>query len=461
MASTRSFDAALTGRRTDRRNAPDPERARTPGEAHAKQEHVGAAAGTSLGLTSAAGAGTASGGAEIVLDISRLVSRVLHPTPTGVDRVELMYARELLRRVPDRIQFAAVHPFGPYGRIPLEVARHFIEATAATWEGSGGAPARGDLRKLAVIASTLVQMRPRRLGASGSRKVLLQASPHHLHDTAKVRAILKREGASLVCLLHDLIPITHPEYARPGGDLTHRKRMHTVASLASGVVANSQATLTSFQEHVGAAGRDIPAAVAHLGVEPARVSPPLRSPARPYFISLGTIEPRKNHLLLLNLWRSLSERFGPDAIPKLLIIGRRGWENEQVIDMLDRCTAIHGCVEEMRRLPDRRVRELLAGASGLLIPSFAEGYGMPVPEALALGVPVVCSDLPAFREAGGDAPIYLDPLDGKGWLEAIRGLADTAGIERARHLARVAGWTPPSWDNHISVVLDMVERVAR
>ncbi|MFD2497976.1 hypothetical protein ACFSTI_02685 [Rhizorhabdus histidinilytica] len=68
---------------------------------------------------------------------------------------------------------------------------------------------------------------------------------------------------------------------------------------------------------------------------------------------LSTIEPRKNHLLLLHVWRRMAETLGPERTPHLAIVGRRGWENENVLDMLERCEAIRGHVHELAGLSDR------------------------------------------------------------------------------------------------------------
>ncbi len=402
---------------------------------------------------------------ELVLDLSRLVSRIRHATPTGVDRVELAYARELKRRIPDRLSFAAVHPTGIYGRIPAPRAERFLDEVERLWTAGAGRPVKG-AGGWPGLLHRLMLVRPAPVPPPRGPRVLLQSSPHHLHRPALVRAILAREHAAFACLLHDLIPIEFPEYARPGGSDLHLKRIRTVAGMADVVIANSHATAAAFRPYLRGAGRsDVPVAVAHLGLNEAPAPEPASSPsAEPYFLCIGTIEPRKNHLLLLNLWRQMAEEHaaGAPPVPRLVLVGRRGWENEQIVDMLDRCPALVGLVEEHSGLPDQQMRALLAGARGLLLPSFAEGFGMPVPEALALGVPVLCSDLPALREAGGDAPCFLDPLDGPGWRRAILALADPHDPARAGHLARIAGWRAPTWNRHLSTVLDAItETMAR
>jgi glycosyltransferase involved in cell wall biosynthesis len=171
----------------------------------------------------------------------------------------------------------------------------------------------------------------------------------------------------------------------------------------------------------------------------------------PYFVCVGTIEARKNHLLLLNLWRQLTEMLG-DSAPRLVLIGQRGWETENAIDMLERCPALRGVVFESANVPDDEAARLVQGAQALLLPSFAEGFGFPLVEALTLGVPVLCSNLAAFRENGGDVPEYLDPLDGLGWRSAVIDYASPSSPRRAAQLRRLSGWTPPSWQDHFAAV---------
>lgn len=398
-----------------------------------------------------------AGAPEVVLDLSRLLSRVLHATPTGVDRVEMAYARGLLAACPERLAFAAVHPCGLYGRLPRALVLRFLDETERRWHRHGRAPAQS-LRPFAARSLAALWPRPVPAAAHGAR-LYVQPSPNNLTKPELVRAILGRERARLVCLVHDLIPIQYPEYARPDGAALHRRRVDTIVTQADGILANSHATMAALTPYLERAGRRPMTAVAHLGTRPVDAAPtPLTD--RPYFVCVGTIEPRKNHLLLLHLWRELAERHGAAAVPGLVLIGRRGWENEQVVDMLERCPALVGCVEEHGGLPDAQVQALIAGARALLLPSFAEGYGMPVTEALSLGVPVLCSDLPALREAGGGVPDFLDPLDGPAWRRAILDLAGKDSAMRAAQLERLARWRAPDWADHIAILVDLLHKLA-
>lgn len=397
---------------------------------------------------------------EIILDLSRLLSRVLQPTPTGVDRVEMAYARGLLAAAPARLHFAAVTPLGLYGRLPRPTVEAFLDRIDDLWQHQGKLDSAIQSRH---ALYWLTRLRPRQSGVgSSANAVYVQPSPNNLTNPKRVTTILRRERAKLLCLVHDLIPIQYPEYARPGGAEIHARRIRTVVSQSSAILCNSQATLDALQPYLDTSGRDHETAVALLGVDSIASGPLRGSPnARPYFVCVGTVEPRKNHLLLLHLWRSMAERANGQAIPILHIIGRRGWENEQVVDLLERCPALSGCVREHAGLPDREMWELLRGARALLLPSFAEGYGMPVTEALAMGVPVVCSDLSALREAGGGVPEYIDPLDGPAWERAIVDLSSTPSAIRAGQLERLEGWKRPCWTEHIAILLDLIHRGTR
>jgi len=392
---------------------------------------------------------------QAILDISRLISRVRYSTPSGVDRVEMAYARGLERLYGNSLSFAAVHPTGLYGRIRNETALAYLDELEMRWEKGCDQPKQ---RSIISVLPWMAQLMPKRPPAAkaSQRPVYVQVSPHHLTNTRKVRHILGIEQSRFLCMVHDLIPIEFPEYARPSGLALHRLRMQTLADHADAVIVNSATTGRSFQPWIDRSGRDIPWHVALLGTEPIAPIPKHRTDDdRPYFVCLGTIEPRKNHLLLLNLWRNFAQTLPAAQIPRLIIIGKRGWENEQVLDMLDRCPGLEKHVEEISGCSDRKLAGLLRGADSLLMPSFAEGFGMPVAEALSVGVPVICSDIPAHHEVGGIVPDYVDPLDGDRWKSLILDYANHGEACTAQH-QRLPHWHAPTWAEHMKIVSQVI-----
>jgi glycosyltransferase involved in cell wall biosynthesis len=194
---------------------------------------------------------------------------------------------------------------------------------------------------------------------------------------------------------------------------------------------------------------DFPICVAPIPVAPIFSTAPAPDPGLagvPYFVVCSTIEPRKNHLMLLQVWRELVRRDGPSA-PKLVIIGGRGWKFEAVAALLDRSPPLHGHVVEVSGLTTPSLKRLLDGARALLMPSFAEGYGLPVVEALTAGVPVIASDIAVFREICGGRATLISPLDGELWLETIRAFAK-AEVRKERAPSSAAG--PGSWEDYFA-----------
>ncbi|GAA3896183.1 hypothetical protein GCM10022276_13980 [Sphingomonas limnosediminicola] len=155
--------------------------------------------------------------------------------------------------------------------------------------------------------------------------------------------------------------------------------------------------------------------------------------------------------MLLQLWSRLVEKFGEGA-PQLIIIGQRGWECDQVFDVLDQPGRIRGKVAELGRCSDQDLAIQLAKARAVLFPSLAEGYGLPLAESLRAGVPVIASDLPVFREIAGEIPEYLDPSDIQAWEDAIIDYSDKKHSRRVAHLARLKDFNAPTWQSHFAAI---------
>jgi len=174
---------------------------------------------------------------------------------------------------------------------------------------------------------------------------------------------------------------------------------------------------------------------------------------------VGTIEPRKNYAFLLQLWREIVLQRGPAHTPRLILIGQRGWECENTVDLLERCPSLRGIVHEINSCSDRELATFLHHAQALLFPSFSEGFGLPIAEALAAGLPVIASDLPVFREFAGPIPEYISPLDGAQWHTAILDYAHPSSPRRAAQIARIVQFTPPSWDAHFQSVNSLINQL--
>jgi glycosyltransferase involved in cell wall biosynthesis len=249
-------------------------------------------------------------------------------------------------------------------------------------------------------------------------------------------------------------------FCRVGEGERHHERMQTALTTASGIIGNSQATLDDLAKFAQAQDLPFPPALAAwLGIDLLPQIRPARPSDKPTFVVLGTIEARKNHRLLLDIWRKLIDRLGDEA-PRLLIIGQRGWEADDVFEQLDRNAKLRGHVVELNRCSDAEVAKHLASARALLFPSLVEGFGLPLIEALAAGVPAIVSDLPVFREICGNVPDYLDPSNTGAWCEAVLDYAAPISAARERQVARLKGFKAPTWQQHFQRVEAWLEGLA-
>jgi glycosyltransferase involved in cell wall biosynthesis len=379
---------------------------------------------------------------KILIDVTRLVSRFMDGRlPTGVDRVGLAYVRHYGARAQAVVRWA--------GR--LWVLSESNSAALFAWL-LNPANSRGAVRIIArsIVSGDWLQ--------NVAGRILLNTGHSGLHQDAYVQ-LLRKLGVRPVFVVHDLIPITHPEYCRVGEEAKHRRRMQHVLTLGHGVVAISRATLNDLERFSVQSKLPMPAAVEGL-LAPGtpRCVLNTRPFDKPYFVVLSTIEPRKNHILLLQVWRRLVEQYGEHA-PRLVVIGQRGWECENVVDLLERCAVLKGFVIEFADCTDEVLVTYMHHARALLFPSFVEGYGMPLVEALALGVPVIASDLAVFREIAGEIPEYIDPLDGVRWAEQVMAYAQPDSRERAAQLQRIEHFKTPTWGEHFVKVDGLLARL--
>ena len=379
----------------------------------------------------------------ILIDVTRLLDRLLQGRrPTGVDRVGLEYVRH----------------FGPRARAVVRYAGRtlVLPRTDSATLFEHVLDSRAGLRRLIwrLVGKALAKL-PRHGELVGQ---LLFNTGHTGLDNPGYPAQVRKLGVRPIFFIHDLIPITHPEYCRPGERDRHIARMSTALQLGRGLITNSRATRDDLRDFAAARGIAMPPAVVALLAAAQMPAASARPLAPPYFVMLGTIEARKNHLMILQIWRRLAERTGP-TMPRLVIIGQRGWECENVIDLLERCEVLGDSVIELGACSDAMLSTYLTHAQALLFPSFAEGYGMPLVEALRLGVPVIASDLPAFREISNDLPVYLDPLDAIGWMSSISAYATFDSPLRAAQIASMQRFIAPTWAQHFDAVEALLERL--
>lgn len=385
-----------------------------------------------------------------LLDLTRLLRRAGRPL-TGVDRVEMAYLEHLPRHAALYGLFRTSIGFvllDPTGCAAFARAANTQEWGApdllARLRGKTDAQARAEafLRRLCKQGHgwrTVPQLL-RRMLAKHLPDAIRYLNVGHSNFTPRVlRAVRRVPNSRIVALVHDTIPLDYPQFQRADRVAPFQDFLNRVAANADLVLSNSRQTTADIKRH---AKPHAPIITAHLGVEPPAPGAAPQGPwtGAPYFLCLGTIEPRKNHAFLLDLWQNM-----PDA--HLLIVGGRGWENADVFARLDQNPPR---VHELSGLDDRAVQALMRDANGLLFPSLAEGFGLPPLEAAALGTPVICNTLPVYREFLADIPVYAPVSDPYKWIATIKKMA---GDARKGSGADQTGFELPTWEAHFKQVL--------
>lgn len=291
-----------------------------------------------------------------------------------------------------------------------------------------------------------------------SNYVLLKTDYGGLNNPTLLN-LLKQNRFKMVALIHDLIPITNPEYFPLQHFEKFARGIATILHNANGVITVSETTRCILSNYISTAELPCPPIISATLAPGLVFSQPNqeRPILQPYFVIISSINERKNHMLLLHIWKRLIQKYGENS-PRLVIIGYRHGECNYTYALLDRCPILRGFVIE-RQCTDEELSNYLHHAQALLFPSFSEGYGLPVVEALSFKVPVIASDLVVFREIAGDIPDYLDPLDAMNWMSCIENYILPDSPMRNAQLDRIKWFQVPSWTEHFDKVNRFIETI--
>jgi hypothetical protein len=255
--------------------------------------------------------------------------------------------------------------------------------------------------------------------------------------------------------LYDLLPITNPEFFEP-------ELVETFTCAVTDMLMLSDFLLT-ISEYTGQQARlfakerfsrDIPVRViknAHTlnADEPegvTRVDVQKICQSR-FVLCVGTIEVRKNHAYLIELWKELVYERGAAAVPDLVIVGRWGWKVEKLRDELTASDFIGGKIIVLAGVGDADLSLLYRHAMFTVYPSLAEGWGLPIGESLSHGTPCIASNTTAMPEVGGSFVVYFDPHSTQSGKDAIAKALDDPMMLDALATRVKAEFVPRSWSD--------------
>ena len=229
--------------------------------------------------------------------------------------------------------------------------------------------------------------------------------------------------------IHDLLPLRHPEWVHPQTLTMHTRKYRHAAETCDLIVVNSEFTAGEVVELLGFPRERI--AVAHPALGPSfGPAGPSQTLGGPYVLTVATLERRKNLETLLEAMKFV-RKHRPEL--RLAAVGAPGWEGPR----LD----AEGVIP-LGYVGDDELAALYRGAEVFVYPSRFEGFGMPIIEAMACGVPVVASAHPSMDEAAGDAALRADPSSAEANAAAIEAALDGGGPSKERALAHAVRFTP-------------------
>ncbi|MGH9878714.1 MAG: glycosyltransferase family 4 protein, partial [Nitrososphaerales archaeon] len=249
-----------------------------------------------------------------------------------------------------------------------------------------------------------------------------------------------------VITLHDILFESHPQYFSPLFNLRSKLLMRTSAARVAHIFTVSEYSKKEISSRYKINSDDI--TVLHNGVDRGRFYPGIDGlqfvvdkGLRPkgYILTVGRLEPRKNHVSLINAYAQL------DTELPLVIIGQRHFGYQQ-IEVRIRELGLSGRVILLENIPDADLPSFYRHAKIFVYPTWAEGFGMPIIEAMASGVPVITSNTTSLPEVAGDACVLIEPADIPGLRDAMGSLISRDDFVRELGLKGLARSAVFSWD---------------
>ncbi|MBS4088304.1 glycosyltransferase family 4 protein [Pseudomonas rustica] len=299
---------------------------------------------------------------------------------------------------------------------------------------------------------------------AGDQLVLLDSSWHA--NFFPLAEQLKRDGVGIISVIYDLIPLTHPQFCDAGLVKVFNDWFDWIARTADGYVAISTTIRDQVREEmlrrIGAQqveqrwfdyfhlGSELD--LSDAGAEVDRALLQMFKTAEPVFLMVSTIEPRKNHAYLLD---AFERAWATGSTARLCIVGKIGWKCDALVERIRKHPELNRRLFMYNSLSDRSLEHAYSHATALVFPSYVEGFGLPLVEAMQRGLPAMASDIPVFREIGGDYMAYFDLDDPQSLTDLVTGMEHSGKFPAALSLEQ---WRWLSWREASAQLVQRIER---
>lgn len=286
---------------------------------------------------------------------------------------------------------------------------------------------------------------------------------HTLPNRSWLLPELKKRRVRIMVLIHDIIPVRTPQYMKDITLLRFMEFLTAHMTWSDDIMVTTHAVeediLNLFDElemrpkpiHVIGLGADFTAQVKKSD-EAVDMKIIRKLKGRRFLLTVGTVEPRKNHKVLVDAYEKKISSLDTDVV----IVGRTGWGMDELISRIEGNKKYGKGIYLLSDVNDATLAKLYSMAYMVVFPSYTEGYGLPTIEALISGIPTVCSDIPVMREVGGDFCEYFPADDSTVLADIVESYVSSEEKYSSLKTKITEKYAPPRWNTTVSSILKAV-----
>ena len=329
---------------------------------------------------------------RLFLDVSVIVHG---DAKSGIQRVVRSLLRELLENPPQGMDVRPIYFDGFHYRYATKFSASFI-----------GSPVRDEVDEITDFSQDDIYL-------ALDLNAHLTAAVHDLHMQ------LRQRGIRLYFIVYDILLVQHPEWWPAGTSVIFENWLKSISQVSTGLICISEAVAEEVREWLGQnppqrlsrplvrsfhLGADIDSSMPSKGM-PADAEMVLGSlSARPSFLMVGTVEPRKGHSQTLDAFEKL---WLASVDVNLVIVGKQGWLVDELVSKLRQHPELNRRMFWLEGITDEYLEKIYAASTCLIAASEGEGFGLPLIEAAQHAKPIIARDMPVFREVAGEHAFYF------------------------------------------------------